>query len=160
MKKLKFPAAFIARAAGISAVYVVLTIVLQPISFGPFQFRVAEALALLPFADPAAIPGVTIGCLLANLSSPLGLVDILGGSAITLVSAYLTYRIQNRFLALLPPILLNAFGVAIYLSPAFGQPYWWVVCQVGIGQLVVIGVLGLPVLSLYERVIGGSITKD
>ena len=153
MKKTNISANYIARSATISAVYFVLTIVFEPISFGPVQFRLSEALTVIPFADSAAIPGVAIGCLLANLNSPLGLVDILGGSAITLISAYLTYKAPNRYMALLPPIILNALGVPLYLAPFFAQPYWLVTAQVALGQLVVIGILGLPALSLYERII-------
>lgn len=160
MKGIKISTHFIARAAVIAAVYTALTLVLQSISFGPVQFRVAEALTVLPFADPAAIPGVALGCLFANLGSPLGLVDILGGSAITLISACLTYKAPNRYVALLPPIILNAIGVPIYLAPAVGLPYWLVALQVGLGQLVVIGVLGLPVLSLYKRIMDRFPIKD
>jgi len=160
VKGLKISTRFIARAAVIAAVYVVLTTALQSISFGPIQFRVAEALTVLPFADAAAIPGVALGCLFANLSSPLGLVDILGGSFITLVSAFLTYKAPNRYMALLPPILLNALGVPVYLAPTVGLPYWPVALQVGLGQLVVIGLLGLPVLSLYQRIMARFSIKD
>ncbi len=160
MKGIKISTDFIVRAAVIAAVYAVLTMALQSISFGPIQFRVAEALTVLPFADAAAIPGVALGCLFANLGSPLGLVDILGGSSITLVSAFLTYKAPNRYVALLPPIILNAIGVPIYLAPAVGLPYWLVALQVGLGQFVVIGLLGLPVLSLYQRIMSRFSIKD
>lgn len=160
MKNLKISSSFIARAGILAAVYTVLTLALQGISYGPVQFRVAEALTVLPFVDPAAIPGVAVGCLLANLGSPLGWVDILGGSFITLISAYLTRKAPNRYVALLPPIVLNALGVPIYLAPAVGMPYWLVALQVGLGQLAVIGVLGLPVLSLYERIMNRFSIKD
>lgn len=160
MKEFKISARFIARAAIIAAVYTGLTMTLQSISFGPIQFRLAEALTVLPFIDAAAVPGVALGCMFANLSSPFGLVDILGGSLITLVSAYLTYKAPNRYVALLPPIILNALGVPIYLAPAANMPYWLVALQVGLGQLVVIGLLGLPVLSLYQRIMSRFSIKD
>jgi uncharacterized membrane protein len=160
VKGFKISAHFIARAGIIAAVYTVLTLALQGISYGPVQFRIAEALTVLPFADVAAIPGVALGCLFANLGSPLGLVDILGGSSITLISAYLTHKAPTRYVALLPPIVLNAIGVPIYLAPAVGLPYWLVALQVGLGQLVVIGVLGLPVLSLYQRIMSRFPIKD
>ncbi|MBM7581258.1 putative membrane protein [Caldicoprobacter guelmensis] len=160
MKGFKISPRFVARAGIIAAVYTVLTLALQGISYGPVQFRVAEALTVLPFVDPAAIPGVALGCMFANLGSPLGWVDIVGGSFITLISAYLTHKAPNRYVALLPPIVLNALGVPIYLAPAVGMPYWLVALQVGLGQLVVIGVLGLPVLSLYERMMNRFFIKD
>ena len=153
MRKPEVSVHYIARAAIISAVYFVITMVSHSISYGPVQFRIAEALTVIPYADSAAIPGVAIGCLLGNLNSPLGVVDILGGSTITLISAYLTYRAPNRYVALLPPIVLNALGVPLYLAPFFAQPYWLVAAQVALGQLVVIGILGLPALSLYEKIL-------
>ena len=73
------PAGFVARAAMIAAVYIVITLLVAPIAFGPIQFRIPEALTMLAFIDPAAILGLTVGVFFANFASPLGLVDILGG---------------------------------------------------------------------------------
>lgn len=88
---------FMARAAVIAAAYVVLTFPMAQIAFGPVQFRLAEALTVLAALMPAAIPGLFVGCLLANLTNPasLGPVDIIGGSLATLLAAWLTWRLQH-----------------------------------------------------------------
>ena len=91
----------------IAALYAALTIALAPISFGPVQFRVAEALTLLPFFMPEAIPGLFIGCLLANFTGGFGIIDIVFGSAATLLAAWLTYEMPNMWLAAIPPVIVN-----------------------------------------------------
>lgn len=153
------PAGFVARAAMIAAVYIVITLLVAPIAFGPIQFRIPEALTMLAFIDPAAILGLTVGVFFANFASPLGLVDILGGSALTLLAALLTFKIKNRYLAMLPPIVVNALGVPLYLAPAYGLPFWPTVGYIALGQTVVIGILGLPVLELYKKAAGTFVKK-
>ncbi len=153
------PAGYVARAGIIAAVYIILTLLVKPIAFGPIQFRIPEALTMLAFIDPAAILGLTGGVFFANFASPLGLVDILGGSALTLVAALLTYRIKNKYMAMIPPILVNAFGVALYVAPAYDLPYWPTVGYIALGQTAVIGILGLPVLELYKKAAGSFAKK-
>jgi uncharacterized membrane protein len=87
------------------------------------------------------------------------LVDILGGSALTLLAALLTFKIRNRYLAMLPPIVVNALGVPLYLAPAYGLPFWPTVGYIALGQTVVIGILGLPVLELYKKATGTFVKK-
>ncbi|MBU4228035.1 QueT transporter family protein, partial [bacterium] len=94
---------YIIRVAMIAAIYVVLNIIFAPISYGPIQVRIAEALVVLPFIDSSAIIGLFLGCILANVYGGLGMVDIMGGSLCTLVAAYLTYKVKNPKLAPLPP---------------------------------------------------------
>ena len=104
---------FMTRAAMIAAIYVVLCVVFQPISYGAIQTRIAEALTILPFFTPAAIPGLFIGCLIANLLGGGILVDVICGSAATLIGAVGTYMLRNksRYLAPLPPIAANVLIV-------------------------------------------------
>lgn len=147
-------AGFVARAGIIAAIYVVVALQITPIIFGPIQFRIPEALTILAFIDPAAILGLTVGVFFANFASPLGLVDILGGSALTFVAAILTSKCRNKFIAMLPPIVVNAFGVALYVAPAYDLPYWPTVAYIALGQTVVIGILGLPILDIYKRALG------
>ncbi len=135
----------------IAAIYVVLNIIFAPISYGPIQVRIAEALVVLPFIDPSAIIGLFLGCILANVIGPLGMVDIMGGSLCTLVAAYLTYKVKNPKLAPLPPVLINAFGVSIYLHLIFDLPYWITVLYIGIGELIACYILGYPLLVLLIK---------
>ena len=82
---------FMAQAAMIAAIYVVLTIVFAPSSFGEVQVRIAEALTILPVFTPAAIPGLFIGCLIGNILGGALLPDIIFGSLATLIGALFTY---------------------------------------------------------------------
>jgi uncharacterized membrane protein len=148
----KNPTIFLVRGAIIAAIYVAVTLLLAPISFGPIQVRVSEALTVLPVLFPEAIPALYIGCLLANVGSPLGLVDILGGSAVTLLAAIATYRLRaNVKIALLPPVLFNAFLISIYVRTVLQWPYWLTAVSIGIGQAVAVYGLGLPLLRYLKR---------
>ncbi len=91
---------FIASAALIAAAYVVLTFPMAQIAYGPLQFRLAEALSVMAALTPAAIPGLFLGCLTANLINPvnLGPIDIIGGSLAPLAAAWLTWRLRCRFI--------------------------------------------------------------
>jgi len=135
----------------IAAIYVVLNIIFASISYGPVQVRIAEALTVLPFIDPSAIIGLFVGCILANILGPVGMVDIIGGSFCTLVAAYLTSKMKNPKLAPLPPVLINAFGVSIYLHLLFDLPYWITVLYIGIGEVIACYVLGYPLLILLIK---------
>lgn len=92
------------------------------LSFGSLQFRISEALTILPVFMPAAIPGLTVGCLLANLQSPFGLPDIAAGSLATLAAALLCRKFRDKKLFGLPllsalmPVFTNAPAVALVLS--------------------------------------------
>ena len=258
----------ITMAGLIAAVYAVLGLAFAPISFGVYQVRVAEALTVLPFLTRAAIPGLFIGCMLANVYGGQGWQDIIFGSMITLVAAvltrltarltrrsysyavsslpvsfllvggslllimtggkklsvalvflsiafnvfssgrtngdkkrqlrvgpriasgilmvaavvaayplddWLTYTMTvvaligswllywyldllrasgdnpNILLAPLPPVVLNAFGVSLYLAPILDFNYWFTVQMIGIGQLIACYVLGLPLLKLLQK---------
>ena len=135
----------------IAAIYVALNIIFASISYGPVQVRIAEALTVLPFIDPSAIIGLFVGCILANILGPVGMVDIVGGSFCTLVAAYLTSKMKNPKLAPLPPVLINAFGVSIYLHLLFDLPYWITVLYIGIGELIACYILGYPLLILLIK---------
>ncbi|MBN2558642.1 MAG: QueT transporter family protein [Clostridia bacterium] len=146
----KIDAAFIARAAVIAALYAALTIALAPISFGLVQFRIAEALTVLAYFTPAAIPGLFAGCLIANIIGPYGMLDIIFGSIATLAAALLTYRIRNKYLAPLPPVILNSVIVGPLVAYFVDVPFYLGMLYVGAGQLAVCYALGLPLLLLLE----------
>ena len=89
--------------AAIAAIYVVLTMVFLPISFGPIQFRISELLCVLPYFTPAAIPGLFIGCLLANFLGGAAALDVIFGSIATLIGAVGSYLLRkNRYLVSVP----------------------------------------------------------
>ena len=139
----------------IAALYVVLTILFAPFSFGEIQVRIAESLTILPFFTPAAIPGLFAGCIIANLVGGAILPDIVFGSLATLLGAFFTYtlRRKNRFFAPMPPILANALIVPLILRYAYGinLPIYYLIVSVGIGEVVSCGILGTILFTpLYK----------
>ena len=146
---------FIAQAATIAAIYVVLTLVFAPFAYGEVQVRLSEALTILPVFTPAAVPGLFVGCLLSNILGGCIVPDIIFGSLATLTGAVFTYllRNQSRFLAPLPPILANALIVPFVLR--FGYqvplPIPFMMLTVGIGEVISCGVLGMILYAALYR---------
>lgn len=137
----------------IAALYAGLTVLLQAISFNAVQVRVSEAMTLLPILTPAAIPGLTIGCLLANLLSPVGWMDWVFGTLATLIAALLTRRLKkNLYYAALMPVLSNAIIIGVMLHVAFGEPLWMSMLTVGAGEALACFVLGIPLVKTLEKV--------
>lgn len=141
---------FVTQAGVIAALYAAVTVILAPLSYGPVQVRVSEVLTILPFVTPAAIPGLFLGCIVANVYGGLGVYDIIGGSICTLLAAYLTFllsRTRRPILAPLPPVLINAFGVSLYLHLLFNLPYLLTVLYIMVGEIVACYFLGYPLLK-------------
>ncbi len=149
---------FLIQSALIAAIYIALTMVLAPLSYGPVQFRLAEALTVMPALTPAGVPGLFVGCLIANLLGPYGLVDVILGSAATLISALLTYRLREKpLLAPLPPVVVNGIIIGAMLHYVYGVPSLLLtILWVSVGQLGACYVIGYPLLRLlkpYEGVL-------
>lgn len=144
-------------AALIAAVYAALAVGLAPISFGLIQCRVAEALCVLPFLTGAAVPGLFVGCLLANLLTGAPAPDVLFGSLATLAAALLTYGIKklgcSKLLAPLPPVLVNAAVVGALLVYVYdvGVSYPLAFLYVFAGQAAACCGMGLPLLAILEK---------
>jgi uncharacterized membrane protein len=147
------------RAGLIAAIYTVLCIALQPISYGAIQLRVAEALTVLPILYQEAVPGIFIGVLLANIFGGLGLADIVFGSLTSLAAAYLTWRFRKSFAAYLFPIVLNAVIISIYLHAIANLPYWATVLSIGASEAVVVFALGYPLIRVLRKY-EGQMGKD
>ncbi len=143
---------FITQAAVIAAIYVVLILLFQPFSFGEIQVRVAEALTVLPFFTPAAIPGVTIGCLIGNLIGG-NVMDMIFGTLATLIGAAVSYAVRkNQYLVPLPPILSNALIIPWVLKYAYELPFSipFLMLTVSIGEVLSCGILGLVLLTALK----------
>lgn len=97
-------------AAMVAALYALLGYFgdILSLTFGPVQIRFAEALTVLPFLFPATAPGLALGCLITNLLSPYGPIDVIFGTLATAIAAWLTVKMPRWYLAALPPILVNA----------------------------------------------------
>ena len=140
--------------AAIAAIYVALTMSFSAISFGPVQFRISEALCILPFFTPAAIPGLFIGCFLSNLLCGAAVMDVVFGSIATLIGAVGSYCLRhNKWMVCVPPILANAIIVPWVLRYAYGSTDLIPVAMVtvGIGEILAIGVLGNLLLVTLDR---------
>ena len=146
---------FMTQSAMIAAIYVVLTVLFAPFGFGQIQVRIAEALTVLPYFTPAAIPGLFIGCLIGNIIGGAIIPDIIFGSLATLIGACFTYLLRKRskFLAPVPPILANTIVVPLILYYAYGLnlPIPFMMLTVGIGEIISCGVLGMILLSAVKK---------
>jgi len=145
---------FLTEAAMIAAIYTVLVIMFQPISFGPIQFRIAEILTVLPYFTPAAIPGVSIGCFLSAIITTADVLDMIFGSLATLIAAVLSYKLRRyKYLVPVPPIVINALVIPWVLKFAYleDKSIPFMMLTVGAGQLIVVGLIGMPVLLILEK---------
>ena len=144
---------FIVRSAVIAALYAALTLALYPISFGAVQFRVSEALTLLPIVMPEAIPGLFVGCLVSNLNGSATPWDIIFGSLATLIAAILTYATRrNKILAAFWPVLCNTVIVGLVLALTLDLPVFVTMGEVGLGELAVVYTVGMAMLAALKRV--------
>ena len=137
------------------------------LTFGPIQIRFAEALTVLPFLVPATAPGLAIGCLITNLLSPYGPIDVVLGTLATAVAAWLTAKMPKWYLAAIPPIVMNL----IVLPPmwawtevgGFVDGFWgaWAYNAVTfvIGEVVACYVLGTLLLKLLPQIPGLPVKK-
>lgn len=158
-------------SATIAGIYAALTLAFMPISFGPVNFRISEALTLLPFFSPYAVAGVTLGCLISNLLSPYGILDMVFGTLATFIAALLTYYIGKsnlkfkKLLAPLPPVIVNAVivGILINLTLLKGpsgtvtsislnkEALLSTMFMVGLGEFIVCYFVGLPLVWALEK---------
>lgn len=130
----------------LAGLYAVLTYLLAAVSFLPQQVRFAEALAVLPYLTPLAIPGLTLGVFLANLASPFGWIDWVFGTLATFLAAWLTSRTPHPLLAPLPPVIVNTVIVGYYLAVVLELPFAATAAQVALGQFVACYLIGYPLL--------------
>ncbi len=157
--------AFLPQAALIAAFYVVLTFIASALglSSGVIQVRFSEALCILPIFTPAAIPGLYIGCLLANLLTGAVIWDVVFGSLVTLTAAVCTRMLRKTpFLGTLPPVILNGLIIPIILIYAYEVPdaYWYLVLTVGAGELISCTVLGWILYNVLKKYKGTLFKKN
>lgn len=143
------------QAAMIAAIYVVLTFIANAFGLANYaiQVRFSEALTILPYFTPAAIPGLVIGCFLSNILTGCALPDIIFGTFATFVGAVLTYKVRKfKWLAPVPPIVANAVIVPFVLLYAYGiRPLWLSFITVTIGEIISCGLLGMILLFSLEK---------
>ena len=145
----------LARGAIIAALYAVLTLLLQPLSYGEVQIRFSEALTLLPILMPEAVPALAVGCLLAYVLGGCMLVDIVFGTLATLLAAICTRRLRERFwLAALMPVLFNGVIVGAVVHYCYAPMIALPLCMLSVaaGEAVACLVVGPVLLRVLRRV--------
>jgi len=143
-------------AAIIAALYVVLTYIsnLFGLASGVIQVRISEALTILPCLTIAAVPGVTVGCLLANLLTGAALPDVIFGTLATLIGVIGARMLKKKpLLAPLPTILANAIIIPFVLRYAYGVPdaIWFMFLTVGAGEVISAGILGILLYNVLKK---------
>lgn len=147
---------FITQAAVIAAIYVVLTLAVNAFDLanGAIQVRISEALTVLPFFTPAAIPGLFVGCLLSNFLTGAPIWDVIFGSLATLLGAVGTYMLRRqKWLAPVPPVIANILIIPPVLHFAYGLPGGipFFMLTVGLGEIISCGILGMLLLFLLQK---------
>ena len=159
--ELQYSTRDLARAAVIAAAYAALAWISNffGLAFPAIQFRLSEALCVLPCRDrKAAIPGLAVGCLITNLLSPYGLLDLVVGTLATLLAAGWSGRCRSAWTAAVPPVVCNMVLVGAMLawestgfSAAFAGLFAYNALTVGIGEAAVCFLLGVPLLRALEK---------
>ncbi len=153
---------FVVQTALIAAIYAAVTFFSVPLSFGTQQLRISEVLTVLPILTPAAVPGLTIGCIIANLSSPYGIADMVCGAFATLIAAAMT-RLARKItyknqplLSMVFPVIFNGLIIGVELS--FFLPegvsftgFLTMGASVALSEAVVCYILGLPLLAGLKK---------
>ena len=145
----------LARGAIIAALYAVLTLLLQPLSYGEVQIRFSEALTLLPILLPEAVPALAVGCLLSNVLGGCMIFDIVFGTLATLLAAICTRRLRERFwLAALMPVLFNGVIVGAVVHYCYAPMIALPLCMLSVaaGEAVACLVVGPVLLRVLRRV--------
>ena len=136
-----------------AALYAALTLApgLSALAYGQVQFRISEGLLAFAAADVAAVPGLAIGTALANIGSPMGLVDVFYGGALTLVAALGMWWVGPRPWAFALPVIVNGLGVPVELALMLDLPFWPSVGFVALGEAVVMATVGAMLLLVTRR---------
>ncbi|MGI6787853.1 MAG: QueT transporter family protein [Acholeplasmataceae bacterium] len=129
----------------IASAYIVLSLIFKEISFGIIQFRISEILMVLILFSPRHLLGVTLGCLISNIFSPMAALDVPIGTAATLVAGLLMILFRRKVWTLIFPTIVNAFAIGWMLSFALDYPFWESVGLVALGEFVVTILFGLPI---------------
>jgi uncharacterized membrane protein len=133
----------------IIALYVALTLITYPISFGPIQFRFAEILVLLCFFRKDYAIGLTLGCVITNIAS-FSPFDMLFGSLATLLSCLVLMFSKHLLIGMIAPIVFNSFIVGFELYFLLGEPLWFTIGTIAIGEATVI-ILGYIFFMIMKR---------
>ncbi len=141
------------KAALIGAVYCILSLILKPLSYGPLQIRISEALCMLVLFTKAAPWGLFVGCLITNIISPYGLLDVVLGSLATLLASLIALKFKNRYAVAFPFVLVNAFIIAfvICLQTNAMSIYFQTALYLALSEALSVYVIGVPLTYIIEK---------
>lgn len=142
----------IVRISVVAALYVVLTYFLPALAYGPIQFRLSEVMTLLAFIDPFYILPLTLGCAIANLGSPFGIIDVIVGSFASFLALYSMSKTKNIYIASLYPTLF-CFLIGLEILFLSNEPinFFLVTGQIMISQFVVVSIIGISLFKIIEK---------
>lgn len=149
----------IVRTGLIAAIYVVITMAIAPLGYGPIQFRISEIMVLLAFIDPFYTIGLTLGCLIANIFGGLGILDIVFGSLATFISCkgielarkYINKDNLALIVASLSPVVVNGIVIGLMLAYIENIPFYIPALQVGLSEFIIVTIIGVPVFKVLKQ---------
>ncbi len=139
------------RLSVVAALYVALTLALYPLSYGAIQFRVSESLMMLISYNPIYGISLSIGCLISNLASPMGVIDVCYGTLATVIASVLMLKIKNKYISSLIPTIVNAIVIGIELKCYYDLPLMLSMAEVALGEFVVVTLIGVPLFKSLEK---------
>ncbi|NLW40264.1 MAG: QueT transporter family protein [Tissierellia bacterium] len=142
----------LAKAGIVAALYVILTYALPTLAYGPIQFRLSEILTLLAYMDPFYIGPLTLGCAIANIASPFGIIDVIFGTLASFITLNCMSRTKNIFLASIwPSVFSFIVGLEIWFLSETPVNFFLVTGQIMLSQFIVVSIIGVPIFKLIER---------
>lgn len=139
------------RTAMVASLYGALTWAISSLSYGPIQLRLTEIMVLLAFIDSGYIPGLVLGCVIANIFSPMGFVDMAFGSAATFIAVFLISKTKNLLLATIYPTIANGIIIALELYTISKLPFFLSFGEVALGEFIVVTCLGYPIFKIILK---------
>ncbi|MBP2015078.1 QueT transporter family protein [Anaerococcus degeneri] len=143
---------FLVKSAGVAALYAVLTLLLPVASYGPIQFRFSEILVLLVFYNKRFIPGLVLGCAIANLFSPMMLFDVVFGTLSSYIAFILMQRAKNLYIASIFPVLLVSVpAIGTWLILASDEVFFVLLMQFMLSEFVMVSIIGVLLFKILEK---------
>ena len=143
---------FLVKSAAVAALYAVLTLLLPVASYGPIQFRFSEILVLLVFYNKRFIPGLVLGCTIANMFSPMLLFDVVFGTLSSYIAFKLMQKAENLYVASIFPVLLVSVpAIGTYLILASDEVFWILLMQFMLSEFVMVSIIGVVLFKILEK---------
>lgn len=143
---------FLVKSAAVAALYAVLTLLLPVASYGPIQFRFSEILVLLVFYNKRFIPGLVLGCAIANMFSPMLLFDVVFGTLSSYIAFKLMQKAKNLYVASIFPVLLVSVpAIGTYLILANDEVFWILLMQFMLSEFVMVSIIGVILSKILEK---------